>query len=59
MIAEMVLQISEMFKKGILKHYYFTHIDAHVAHIPTHSQKQPGSEALEWLSQMDFFFFYL
>lgn len=46
-------------QKGILMHYYLTHIDADVAHIPTHSQKQPGSEALEWLSQMEFFFFFI
>lgn len=48
--------ISEISERRKLKSYYFTHVDAHVAHTRTFTQTQPDSEAFEWLSQMGFFF---
>lgn len=55
-IVERAQQISEIGKRGKLKSYYFTHIDALGVHTHVFTQTRPDSGAFEWLSQMGFFF---
>lgn len=56
-IAETAPQISEIFKRRKLKSYYFTHIDAHIAHTHTSTQTQPGLWGI-WVAKPNGIFFF-